>query len=201
MKKKLLSLFVIINLVFCTAITCSAEGEQTVQNPQPEIDLSVPAPHAGAAILEDMKSGKILYERNATDKMFPASTTKIMTAILVLENASLEDTVTASQEAIEPITNQHSHMGIRVGEEFTVEQLMYGMMVYSANDAANVLAVHVGGSLEAFAQMMNEKAAALGAVNTHFTNPHGFHDENHYLYIIQLTIHLNQILQHHLVVW
>ena len=195
MKKRIFSLFVIINLIFCTASLCMAEGEQDMQNAQPEIDLSVPAPHAAAAILEDMKSGKVLYERNATDKMYPASTTKIMTAILVLENANFSDTVVAPAEAIEPITNQHSHMGIRVGEEFTVEQLMYGMLVYSANDAANVLAVHVGGSLDAFAQMMNEKAAELGAVNTHFTNPHGFHDDNHYTCALDLALFARYAMQ------
>ncbi len=156
--------------------------------PTPVIDESSPAPHAQASILIDMKSGKILYEKKSKEKMYPASTTKIMTAILVLENASLDDTVIASAEAIAPITNKHSHMGILVGEQFTVEQLLYGMLVYSANDAANVLAVHVAGTLEAFADMMNAKAAELGAVNTHFVNPHGFHDDNHYTCAYDLSL-------------
>ncbi len=145
-----------------------------------QIDLSLPAPHAEAVYLADMKSDKVLYERNADEKLYPASTTKIMTAILVLENADLTQTITAQTEAISPITNQHSHMGILIGEELTVEQLLYGMLVYSANDAANVLAVHLGGSIEGFAQMMNDKAKELGANDTHFVNPHGFHDDNHY---------------------
>lgn len=151
-------------------------------NPQatPEIDLSQPAPHAQSAVLADMQSGKILFSKNADTRVYPASTTKILTAILVLENDQLSDVVTASQEAIAPITNKHSHMGILVGEELTVEQLLYGMLVYSANDAANVLAVHTAGSLDAFVGMMNQKAAELGATGSHFANPHGFHEADHY---------------------
>ena len=139
-----------------------------------------PAPHAKAALLIDMKSGKVLFSKNESAKMYPASTTKILTAIVTLENANLEDIVVAQTEAISPITNQHSHMGILIGEELSVEQLLYGMLVYSANDAANVLAVHTAGSIEAFCEKMNAKAKELGAKNTHFTNPHGFHDDNHY---------------------
>lgn len=151
---------------------------QTTDNQQPE-DNS-PASHAGAAILADMASGKILFSKNPNERVYPASTTKILTGIIVLENAQLDDTVVATSEALESITNKHSHMGILVGEELTVEQLLYGMLVYSANDAANVLAVHVAGSIDAFVQKMNDKAAELGANNTHFSNPHGFHDDTHY---------------------
>lgn len=137
--------------------------------------------HAGSALLMDMNSGKILFEKNAGKKVFPASTTKIMTAILVLENAEdLSAVVTAQKDAIEPITREHSNMGILIGEELTVEQLLYGMLVYSANDAANVLGIHIAGGIDEFASMMNQKATELGCQNTHFTNPHGFHDDNHY---------------------
>lgn len=111
-----------------------------------------------------------------------------MTAILALEKGNLSDQVTATQEAILPITNQHSHMGIKVGETFTLEQLLYGMLVYSANDAANVIAVHIGGSLDGFVGMMNEKAAELGMSGTHYQNPHGFHDDNHYTTAEDLSI-------------
>lgn len=156
-------------------------GQNTAaENPDQNIDLSQPAPHAQSAVLADMKSGKVLFSKNADTRVYPASTTKILTAILVLENANLSDVVVASQEAIAPITNKHSHMGILVGEELTVEQLLYGMLVYSANDAANVLAVHTSGSLNAFVDLMNQKAAELGANSSHFVNPHGFHDPDHY---------------------
>ncbi len=156
------------------------EPAGTEQVQQEEVLDDSPAPHASAALLIDLKSGKVLFNKNESEKMYPASTTKILTGILTLENANLEDVVIAQKDAIEPITNQHSHMGILIGEELTVEQLLYGMLVYSANDAANVLAVHIAGSIEAFAMMMNEKAAELGAKNTHFSNPHGFHSDDHY---------------------
>ena len=142
--------------------------------------VGFPEPHCEAAILIDRKSGDILYEKNKSERLYPASTTKIMTGILALENGTLTDYVTATQEAISPITNEHSHMGIKVGETLTLEQLLYGMLVYSANDAANVIAVHIAGSLSAFADMMNQKAQELGLSGTHFTNAHGFHDDNHY---------------------
>jgi len=166
--------------------TNTVEAQQSdAANTEPQADTaeqepSGPAAHAEAAILADMSSGKILFSKNPNERVYPASTTKILTGILVLENAQLSDVVTAPEEAITPITNKHSHMGILVGEELTVEQLLYGMLVYSANDAANVLAVHVAGSIDAFVQMMNDKAAELGASGTHFVNPHGFHDDNHY---------------------
>ncbi len=136
--------------------------------------------HCQAALLMDRKTGEILFEKNKSEKVYPASTTKIMTAILALEHGTLTDTVTATHEAIDPITIKHSHMGILVGEELTLEQLLYGMLVYSANDAANVIGVHIGGSLQGFVDMMNQKAAELGMTNTHFANAHGFHDDNHY---------------------
>ena len=161
-------------LIFASTI-CNTYAE-----PQSESQDNSLAPHAAAALLMDLKSGKILFEKNIDDMMYPASTTKIMTAILVLENDNLEDMVTAQKEAIEPITMQHSNMGILVGEEISVNELLYGMLVYSANDAANVLAVHTSGSIEAFATLMNQKAQELGCKNTNFVNPHGFHDPGHY---------------------
>ncbi len=179
--KFLLTLILSFNILANTITSVYAE-------PQNE-NSSSPAPHAEAAILMDMKSGKILYNKNENAKMYPASITKIMTAILTLESGiDFSETIIASQEAIEPITNKHSHMGILVGEELTIENLIYGMMVYSANDAANVLAIRVAGSLEAFVQMMNEKAVELGAVNTHFANAHGFHDDNHYTTAYDLSL-------------
>lgn len=145
-----------------------------------EKEDTFPTPHSQAAILIDRKSGDILYEKNINQKLYPASTTKIMTAVLALEKGVLTDSVTATREAIEPITSNHSHMGIKVGETLTLEQLLYGMLVYSANDAANVIAVHIGGSLEGFSAMMNEKALELGLSGTHYQNAHGYHDDNHY---------------------
>ena len=139
-----------------------------------------PELHTDYYLLADLDTGKVLYSKNGDEKVYPASTTKILTAILALENCTLTDVVTATEEAISPINMKHSNMGILIGEELTVEQLLYGMLVHSANDAANVLAVHVAGSLDEFVKMMNERAKELGAENTHFTNAHGFHDDQHY---------------------
>lgn len=168
-------IFCIIMVLIFTMQSVYADTAQTTEPlaPMPEI-------HAGAWILMDMKTERVLFENNADEKVFPASTTKILTGIMALENLDLSQTLTATEAAIAPITLEHSSMGIYRGEELTVEQLLYGLLVHSANDAANVLAVAMGGSIEGFAVMMNEKAAELGAVNSHFVNPHGFHEEDHY---------------------
>lgn len=137
--------------------------------------------HSQAALLLDFASGRLVYGKNIDQRVFPASTTKIMTGILALENCpDLGQVVTANYQALAPITLEDSHMGILIGEELTIEQLITGMLVYSANDAANVLAIHIAGSLEAFTAMMNQKAQELGMTATNFANACGSHDDNHY---------------------
>lgn len=168
-KKYIITLIVTLIMIF--TYTSSAFAEK----------LAAPTLNAQSAIMIDMKTGKVIFEKSPNEKLYPASTTKILTAIIALESCEdLSEVVTASHAAIDPITLEDSHMGILVGEQLTIEQLIYGMLVYSANDAANVLAVRVAGSIDAFAQMMNEKAKSIGAVNSHFVNPHGFHDDDHY---------------------
>lgn len=136
--------------------------------------------YADSAVLMDAKSGRILYSKNAQKKKYPASTTKMLTGIIALEEGNLEDVVTASYAAIAPITNEDSHMGILIGEQLTLEQLICGMLVHSANDAANVIAIHLEGSIDAFVDKMNQKAAEIGAKNTHFANACGSQDVDHY---------------------
>lgn len=133
-----------------------------------------------AAILIDSKTGKILYDKNSNKKMYPASTTKIVTAILALEHCNLNDIVTASYNAIASVPEGYSNADLQVGEQLTVEQLLQVLLLYSANDAANVLAEHVGGSIDSFVSMMNTKVNELGLFDTHFTNAYGKHDDNHY---------------------
>lgn len=133
-----------------------------------------------AAILLDNKTDKILYEKKANEKMYPASTTKIVTAILALEHCNLNETVTVSYDAAMSIPDGYSSASLQVGEQLTVEQLLQLLLVHSANDAANVLAEHIGGSVESFVSMMNTKTNELGLLNTHFTNAFGMHDDNHY---------------------
>lgn len=143
-------------------------------------ELTEPQLKSEAAMLVDMKTGRVLYSKNADEQKFPASTTKIMTAILALEYGNLNDIVTANITALSPITNEDSHMGILIGEQLTLEQLLYGMLVYSANDAANVIATHIGGTPENFVDLMNQKAEEMGLSDTHFANAYGIHDDNHY---------------------
>ena len=175
MKNKIVSL-ILIMLIFIlnSSISCYAVNEPNII--------------ADAAILIDSSSEKILYSKNATEKMYPASTTKILTAILVIENCNLEDIVTVPYEAISSIPSGYSVAALQAGEQCTVNQLLQMMLVYSANDAANVLAYHVSSSLEAFSTLMNNKISELGLKNTHFVNPSGMHDKNHYTTAYDLAI-------------
>jgi len=132
-----------------------------------------------AAILVNSNTGKILFEKNSHKRMFPASTTKIMTAYLALSRLDLSSEITVSKTAID-IPSDSSQMGLLTGEKLTAETLLYSLMIQSANDAANVLAESVSGSIPAFVDLMNETASELGMSNTHYVNPHGYHDENHY---------------------
>jgi D-alanyl-D-alanine carboxypeptidase (penicillin-binding protein 5/6) len=135
-----------------------------------------PQVQARAAILMDAETRQVLYAKNAHKPLPPASITKVMTAILVLERCDLDAVVKASERAV---NTKASSMHLRVGEEVKVRDLLYALMLRSANDAAVALAEHAAGSVEAFAQLMNEKAKSLGAKHTHFVNPHGLHDPRH----------------------
>lgn len=136
-----------------------------------------PSVSAQSAVVMDAVSGRVLYDKNMEKRCGMASTTKIMTAITALENGNLEETVKVSASAAGV---EGSSMYLSAGEEITLENLLYGLMLVSGNDAATAVAEHVGGSVEKFAVMMNEKAQAIGAVNTHFDNPHGLATDTHY---------------------
>lgn len=135
---------------------------------------------AESAILIELSTGRILYEKNSTNVMYPASTTKMMTAILVIENCDLQDTVTVTESALENIPNGYVTCDISAGEELSVNDLLYALMIPSANDAAFALAEHVAGSVDEFSNMMNSKAKEIGCTSTHFVNPNGIHSESHY---------------------
>ncbi len=143
-----------------------------------DTDVTVPAPvGAGAAILIEAESGRVLYEQHAHTRMPMASTTKIMTAIVVLENCDLTQTVCVDARAVGV---EGSSIYLYEGERLTVEQLLFALMLSSANDAAAALAYHTAGSIEGFAALMNQKTAALGLQNTQFANPHGLDAQGHY---------------------
>lgn len=165
-KKQWASLFISILLIFSFS-PLKAE----VTNPNIVAD---------SAILIDANTKTVLYEKNGYSQHYPASITKLMTALLTIENLSPNDTITFSQEAIFGIEPGSSHIGINVDEQLTVDQALHGLLLMSANEVANGLAEAVSGSVAAFAERMNERAKALGALNTHFVNPHGLHDVDHY---------------------
>ncbi len=132
---------------------------------------------ASAAVLMDMDSGRVLYERNAKTRMLIASTTKILTALVAIRDGVLSDTVKVSREAA---YTEGSSMYLKEGEELTLETLLYGLLLCSGNDAAVAVAEHVGGGVEGFVERMNETALELGMEDSSFANPNGLDDEEHY---------------------
>ncbi|MBM7552414.1 D-alanyl-D-alanine carboxypeptidase family protein [Thalassobacillus pellis] len=132
---------------------------------------------ANNAVLMDMQSGRVLFQKNAHDQELIASTTKIMTALLAVESGRLDEKVKASYNAVH---TEGSSIYLKEGEKMTLKDLVYGLMLRSGNDAAMAIAEHLGGSKEGFAFLMNEKAAWLGMNNSHFDNPHGLDSDTHY---------------------
>lgn len=173
MKKiRLLSIILLVCLVFALmAPTAMA--------------LDEPAVTSNAIILADESSGRILYSKNADERVFPASLTKIMTVLLTVEAVSagsvtLSDSVTASENCMQGMVDEGSTSNIVPGETMTLENLLYCVMLESANEGCNVVAEYIAGSIDAFVGMMNDKAEELGCTGTHFTNTHGLPDDNHY---------------------
>lgn len=139
--------------------------------------INNPELNARIALIYDRASGRIIYEKNGNKQTPMASTTKILTAIVTLENADLKETVTIESKAA---GIGGSRLGLKKNDKITVNDLLYGLMLRSGNDAAVALALHVGGSIEGFADMMNKKAEELGLTNSHFVVPHGLDNEGHY---------------------
>lgn len=137
-----------------------------------------PTVEGEAAIVMEASTGTVLYEKNAEEQLYPASITKIMTALLAVENSSMDEQVTFSMDAV--YKTEGSGISRDVGEVMSMKDCLYGLMLESSNECAYAIAEHVGGTYDNFIQMMNEKAAELGCSYTHFNNPHGLPDENHY---------------------
>ena len=135
---------------------------------------------AKASLVVETNSGKIIHQDNAEVQNYPASVTKILTAIIVLEKCELNDIVTVTKSAISNIPSGYVIAPLLEGEKLKVEDLLYALMLKSSNDAAYVLAEHVGGSEDGFSEMMNKKAKEIGCKNSHFVNPNGIHNDNHY---------------------
>ena len=139
-----------------------------------------PAVSAQAAILMEAETGTILYAKNIHESLYPASTTKMLTCLIAAEQCALNETVSFSYEAVNAVPVDGSNMGMDAGEYLSLEECLYGIMVASANEVANAVAEHVAGSLDAFSEMMNARAAQLGCKNSHFVNANGLFDEDHY---------------------
>lgn len=158
-------------------------------------DDTDPALAAEAAAVFDLSGGEALFHKNATERMNPASTTKLMTAILAMKYGNPDDSVTAGDEVI--ITEAGSSMcGVKPGDTMTLEQLLYGLMIPSGNDAANAIAVHLSGSIDSFAEKMNQEAKSLGATGTHFTNANGLTDPDHYTTAYDLYLMFHEALKY-----
>lgn len=169
-----------------------------IQSNQIENWPAGPAIGAQSAILMDANTGVILYAKNIDEKLYPASTTKLMTCILAAENNTLNEMVTFSHDAVFSIGQGGSNIGIDENQAMPMEECLYGILVASANEVANAVAEHVAGSMDAFADKMNEKATELGCKNTHFVNAHGLHDDNHYTSAFDLALIAKEFFQNEL---
>jgi len=157
-----------------------APDSGTAQQPsEAQGSVAEPAVTSEGAVLMDGATGKVLYGKNQDTQFYPASITKVMTALIVLERCNLNDVVTFSASATTNLESGAVSLKIAEGDRLTVEQALYGLLLKSANEIGNGLAEHVGGSVSGFAELMNAKAADLGCRNTHFTNPHGLNDSAH----------------------
>ncbi|MSS62942.1 D-alanyl-D-alanine carboxypeptidase family protein [Velocimicrobium porci] len=167
--------------VFADTKTSSAKGTEETWPKGPKVN-------AESAILMDVSSGLILYEKNSHKKQYPASITKIMTTLLAIENCSMGEIVTFSHDCVFGIETGSSHIGIDVDEKLTVEQALYAIMLASANEVSWGIGEHVSGSLKAFAKAMNTRAKELGCTDTHFVNANGLHNDNHYTTVYDMAL-------------
>lgn len=161
-----LLLAILCSLSFSFRAAAAREGEPKIRS--------------NAAILYEVTSGELVYEKNGKQKAYPASTTKIMTALLALENCEMDEPVTVTRAALNTVSPGSSIAGLQNGEVLTMYEMLECLLVASGNDAASVIAAHIGGTVAQFVEMMNERSRELGCTSTHYTNPSGLHDEEHY---------------------
>lgn len=155
---------------------------------------SVDMSEAGAAGLFDLNNREVLYAKNIHERMYPASLTKIMTALVALKYGNTDDLITVTENVI--ITESGATLcGLKAGDKLTLDQALHALLMVSANDAGIAIAEHIGGSVEGFAEMMNEEAKAIGATNSHFVNPHGLQDETHYVTAYDMYLIFNEAVK------
>ncbi len=164
--------------------TETKEEKEEKKEPEKKKKMAAQSPYA---VLADLKTGNIIYKKNAEKRVYPASLTKIMTAVIVLENSKMEEIVTVTEAATANVKAGDSKAGLVKGERLSVRQLLYAMLLASAADATNALAEHIDGSIEKFVVHMNEYSQKLEMKNTSFTNPTGDHDDRHYTTALDMT--------------
>ena len=191
MKKRFLPFLMALSIILPTF---SAFAEEVT--PETETNPTTPAVIAETAILMDAASGEVLFEKNADQKMYPASITKLMTILLALEHGKLTDEITFSHDAIYSIEPGSAHIAIQEGETLTLEQVLRAIILRSANEASNGVAEYVDGSIEAFAKHMTARAKELGCKNTNFLNANGLHNENHYTTAHDMALIAKELLKH-----
>lgn len=147
------------------------------------------------AALFDIQDKKLLFSKSLYEKSYPASITKIMTALVALGKANMDEIVTIQAQDVQ-LEADSQVCGLAEGDQISMDQLFHALLVYSANDAAMAIARTVGGSVEGFVDMMNEEAQRLGMTGTHFVNPHGLHDEEHYTTVYDIYLMLNEAMKH-----
>lgn len=168
-------------VMWCLPVSATEVEEQPATGPDWAIDTATaPAVVSESAIVMDIDTSVILYEKNIHTRRYPASITKLLTCLVAAENSELTDVVTFSHEAVFGIEPGSSSIGIDEGEQLTMEECCYAALLESANEVSSGIAEHVGGSVEGFAAMMNEKVRELGGTDSNFVNAHGLHDDNHY---------------------
>ena len=189
---KIISIFITILLVFSNSNISLANNtdseeinvEEIIQTCSQNVEQE-PEINSKIAVAYDRASGRVIWGKNENKRRAMASTTKIMTAIIVLENGNLDDTVTVSSKAA---WTGGSSLNLKTGDTVKLEDLLYGLLLKSGNDTAVAIAEHIGGSVEGFAELMNDKAKQLGLTDTHFVTPHGLDDPEHYTTAKELAI-------------
>ncbi len=171
MKKRFFIVILLIITLFNLYTLSFADS--TIPNPDFQI-------YSSGSVLMDASTGKVLIQKDMNKQLYPASTTKILTAIIAIEKLDLNSTLTASRSAVMAIPSGYSNAGIKVGESLNVNDLLEMFLIHSANEVGYIFAEEISGNIENFANLMNQKATELGCINTHFTNPSGIHDINHY---------------------
>ncbi|MBO6260630.1 MAG: D-alanyl-D-alanine carboxypeptidase [Lachnospiraceae bacterium] len=170
--------------VFATQEELNQESEDRKKEPVQtnEIENWPQGPAIGAegAILLEANTGALLYAKNIDEKLYPASITKLMCCLVAVENCALDEVITVNQSAIDANAADGSSMGLKAGEQLTLEELLYGILINSANEGCNVVAEHIAGSIDAYVDMMNARAAELGCTGTHFVTANGLYNEDHY---------------------